>query len=721
MYKSLVFLILLFVFTSNAQDILFERIEIKVLSGDVESVSKFEKFELGFALPKDLKQSVDDYLYSPRFNRSGINPFVSWELDVTATFTHSQTGETYSVDGFYYREMKRNIKGNNWIDENTAYPMRIRFAPPKDGNWTVQVSVKVKNQKKYESQLLTFNAIDSDKKGYVKVHENGQYLQRNGKVIIPTGNNIPFPYVNNNLLYSKKKNEKLNVDAWVQFRDLVKRYALEGGEYFRFFLTPAATDIEFEEVGYYYDRLDFAWEIDQMIELCEQEDVLIDFNMMLHTIVMQLGDYYQFRYDYVDNWPDKEMWPYKDPNFSSGYATLLNSKMPSDMFLEEESLKYLKERTRYIVARWGYSTSISMFEILSEPWHVNEDGWNHYVPYDSLGKEGDVARKAAYTYHHTMAEYIKDSLKHNNHLLGAVGKFPVGSSAIFSHKLYNEDQYIDSTWFDKNIDVISISYYTSAPDKMIISKKGSNNNECEKGENSYACVIERLHDNYAKPVIFGESDHGDGTHMCSDMQATQIDIMRYAFTNAAGHYVWAGFNYPDQKSGSNQKQDERVSWTGVINAKDFYNSDWQTSIYEKYGDQGRQKSSFKGSNKALIEHQYIINEEKDKVAGYVYNKTFNIYTASGELDAAIDSSSTCFISNPDFRVPTTITWKPQRLKIEGLKSWKKYRILFYGYMDSDFLNEVEVRSTLFGKLKLVHPTLEAKKDENPLIWYRVEE
>jgi hypothetical protein len=714
-------LIFLFVFSSQAQEIPFERVDLKVIDGQPEKVAKYSKFELGFALPENLKKSIDDYLYSPKFKRSGINPFVSWDLDVEATFYHRSSGSKIKVDGFYYREMKRNLKGNTWIDENTPYPMRIRFAPPKTGDWTVYVEIKVRGKKKYESQLLTFNVVDSENKGYVEVHENGKYLKRDGKVIIPTGNNIPLPYVNNNLLYSQKKNETLNVDAWVQYRELVKRYALEGGEYFRFFLSPAATDIEFEEVGNYYDRQNFAWEIDQIIELCEQEDILIDFNMMLHTIVMQLGDYYQYKFDYTDNWPDEKTWPYKDINYMSGYSRLLNSKMPSDMFLEEESMKYLKERARYIIARWGYSTSISMFEILSEPWHVDEDGLNHYVPYDSLGEAGDKARKAAYNYHHTMASYIKDSLKHENHLIAAVGKFPAGSSGIFSHSLYDDNQYIDSTWFDKNIDIISISYYTSHQGKMIISKKGSSNNPCEEGENSYACVIERLQENYGKPVIFGESDHGDGTHVCSDMQATQIDIMRYAFTGAAGHYVWAGFNYPDKKSGNKNQQDERKSWSGIIASKDFFNSDWQTSVYEEYGEQGREKSTFKGSEEDLVEHQYIINETKDKVAGYVYNRTFNVYTATGELDAAIDSSSTCFISTPEFRVPTTITWKPQRLKIEGLKSWNKYRILYYGYMDGEFLNEVEVRSSAFGKLKLVHPVLEADKDRDPLIWYRVEE
>lgn len=714
-------LIFLFAISSHAQKIPFELVDLKVLDGKLDQAAKLEKLELGFALPSALKKSIDDYLYSPEFNRAGINPFVSWDLDVEATFYHRASGGKYTISGFYYREMKRNIKRNTWEDENTPYPIRIRFAPPKTGQWTVQVDVQVKGKKKYESQPLSVNVVDSDNKGYVGVHENDKYLVRDGQVIVPTGNNLLAPYVNNNLIYSKKPDEKLKVDAWVQFRELIERYALEGGEYFRFFLTPSSTDIEFQETGYYYDKQNFAWEVDQMVELCEEKDVLIDFNMMLHTMTMQLGDYYQYRYDFTDNWTSEEMWPYKDPNPPSGYSKLLESKMPSDMFLQEEALKYLKERTRYIIARWGYSTAISMFEILSEPWHVDENAVDHYVPYDSLGSAGDKARKAAHNYHRTIAGYIKDSLLHKQHLLGAVGKFPAGSTDIFSHQVYEGEQYIDSTWFDENIDVLSISFYTAHPDKMIISKKGRNNNRCEEGENSYACVIRRLQENYGKPVMFGESDHGDGTHSCSDMQATQVDIMRYAFTSAAGHYVWAGFNYPDKKNGKTNGQDERESWTGVIKAKDFYNSDWQTKIYENYGDQGREKSNFKGSDEDLVEHQYIINEEKDKATGYIYNKTFNVYTATGELEAAIDSNSNCFIPIPEYRIPTTITWKPQRLKIEGLKSWKKYHIFYYGFMDGEFITAVEVRSSLFGKLKLVHPALEADKDKEPLIWYRVEE
>ncbi|MEX2484556.1 MAG: DUF5060 domain-containing protein, partial [Brumimicrobium sp.] len=203
-------LIILFVFFLSfvkAQIDQNAQIEIKSLNADSDQVSKYSKFEIGFELPGKLKKSIDDYLYSPPYNRAGVNPFVSWDLDVKATFTHRKSRETHEAIGFYYREMKRNIKGNSWIDENTKHPIRVRFAPPKIGEWIVKIEVFVEGNPTYSSQNLTFNVIDSSNKGYIKIHENGKYLERGGEIVVPTGVNLPFPYVNNNLLYSQDRDE----------------------------------------------------------------------------------------------------------------------------------------------------------------------------------------------------------------------------------------------------------------------------------------------------------------------------------------------------------------------------------------------------------------------------------------------------------------------------------------------------------------------------------
>ncbi|MDX1651219.1 MAG: hypothetical protein R3277_01930 [Brumimicrobium sp.] len=721
--KRLIVLFLFFYHCAPAQsssaDLLPEVLALNIIEPAENKIEKLGKFETGFNLPKTLKNQIDDYLFGRPHKRGGINPFVSWDLDVQARFVHLQSGKIHDVTGFFYRAMKRDLKSGQWEEAENNYPVRIRFAPPLEGKWKMDVKVIVKGKETYHSESLYFEVLSSENKGYVRMHKDKQFFERDGEIIYPTGTNLPFPIVDNNMFYSKNPKDVLNLNAWVQFREMVSRYALEGGKYFRFFLNSSSTDFEFEELGYYYDRQHFAWEVDRMLEICEENDLLVDFNMMHHAVFMKLGDYYQFNYDFSDYWPG-DYWPYRDLQPVSGYSILLNSKQPSDMFLKEESLRYLKEKVRYIMARWGYSTAISYFEVMSEPWHIDEHWMNHDIPYDSLGEDGDRARRAAYNYHSVISEYFKDSIRNVNHLLGAVGRFPVGTTDIFSHNMNKKIKNIDSTWFLDDIDFLSISYYTPRPEKLLISKSGAKNNRCEEGENSAACTIERLQRTYQKPVMFGESDHGDNTPICAELLSHRIDLMRYAFLGAAGHYTWSGFNYPDTSSSHDHPQDERLIWPKIINAKDFYNESWHLDLIENFGQQGREKSKIKGYSKDLKEHQYIINTAKTKIGGYIYNRTFNVYTASGEMEKAIDSTSTCFLKEDYLRKPVEITWKPSKMKIEGVKPLRKYRIYYYGFNRGSFLNVITVRASLFGKLKLVHPSMEAHKNDNPLVWYRAE-
>lgn len=679
------------------------------------NIEKNRCVEIGVNPSQLILKEINTYLKGEPHRRKGLNPFVSWDINITADFTHVQSGRKEKGIAFWYTEVERDELNSHWKQLETDLPFRIRFAPPLGGEWNVRVFHETKSKKQSLISELSISVQEIDNPGHVSIHSSNRYLEREEEIILPTGTNLPFPYVNNNLLYSQKRDEKLKLRSWVEFRNLVQQYLIQGGKYFRFFIHPSATDIEFEEVGYYQSRQHFAWEVDQIVKMCEENNALINFNLMYHTMMMKMGDYYQFKYDYTDNWHDKEAWPYKDINHISGYAKLLSSKTPSDMILNEKAFKYLKEKTRYMMARWGYSTALSNVELVSEPWHIDQNGYTHVTPYDSLSKKGDVSRKAAFKYHSEIASYIKDSLSIKNKLIAAVGRFPAGNSRIHSHLTSSQPEQIDSTWYDDNIDFISISYYSSSPEKAIISKNSSNN-ECGSNENSMACVIQRLHNTYDKPLLFGEADHGDGTPICSDLQGHRIDIKRYIFTGAAGHYIWAAFNYPDKSN--EQPQDERGSWSEIINAQEFYNSTDMKNTFSTQFIQGRQKLPFKGSREALVEQQYLIDSSRTKAVGYIYNRSFNVHTASGE---EISKESTCYLNSEDYQNPIAITWKPQKLKVAGLKSFKKFTVHYYGFSAGEFLLKHQVRSSIFGKLKLKHPVLTPTKDGNPLIWYTIRE
>ncbi|PKR81472.1 hypothetical protein CW751_05310 [Brumimicrobium salinarum] len=700
--------ITVFTFAQNVQELNFI-----FINQNTQHVGKNEKLELGLSLPDSILRQITQYLRSRPHQRTGLNPFVEWDVNIKANFTHINSGEKYTAYGFWYTEMERDMNLNRWKDLDTDLPFRVRFAPTETGKWNVELEVFIKQELFYSTPSKEFEVVNSDAKGYVTLNKETQYLERDGKTIIPTGVNIPMPSNKNNLDYSLTPEETLDVAAWEEYRNMITKYIDQGGEYFRFFLHPSSTDIEFEEVGNYQNRQNHAWELDQLLALCEKNNTLIHFNLMYHTFFMKLGDYHQFRYDFTNNWPDENLWPYKDPNKISGYAKILNSDTPSDMFLTKTGMRYLKQRVRYILSRWGYSTSLLNIELLCEPWHVNENPHENDRPYDDLTPAGDTARKAIYEYHKQMSSYILDSLEHRQHLLSAVGRFPVGKTHIYSHLTEKDPNVIDSTWYLDNIDLIIISYYSDSPEKLIFSKPNKNN-ECDPDENSMACTVKRLKDTYGKPVLMGESDHGDGTHMCSDYQGHYIDIMRYPYTGVIGHLIWAAFIVNEEKN-----RNEMESWPRIIAAKDYYNSKFFINLINKKTELGREKSKFKGSKKDIVETQYIIGQQKEIAAGYVYNRTFNVNTANREEIKNIDSTR-CAMYDETYTQPIDVTWKPQRLHVEGLKAFSKYRIIFYDFVNQSFIFQAELRTTLFGKLKIVHPKLVPAKSENPLLWYRIE-
>jgi hypothetical protein len=709
--RSLILLILSFPFFSYAQN--QANIEFEFMNQDSKNISQNARLELGLTLPDSVLSRIEDYLRGRPHQRIGLNPFVSWDVDIKAEFKYLSGDEEFTAIGFWYAEMERDFKANKWKDLKTDLPFRVRYAPTYLGDWEVSLQVNIKGEPFYSSAPKQFHVVESQNKGHVALNPETQYLERDGKTIMPTGVNLPFPSNKNNLMYTFDKDETLDVVAWQEYRALVERYIAEGGEYFRMFMHPSSTEIEFEEVGCYQKRQNLAWEMDQLIEVCENHNTLIQFNLMYHSYFMKLGDYHQFRYDYSDYWLDESSWPFKDPNEISGYSRILNSKTPSDMFLSQTGMRYLKQRVRYIMARWGYSTSISNVELLCEPWHIDENPYVHDTPYDALTPAGDTARKAVYEYHKQMASYIKDSLQYNQHLLSAVGRFPAGKTRIYSHNTEKEPNFIDSTWFLDQIDLITISYYSKSPEKMIISKQ-SKNNTCGENENAMACTVARLNSTYNKPVIMGEFDHGDGTHECADYQGHYLDVMRFPYTGLIGHHVWATF-IEDEKN----QRFESDSWPRIITAKDYFNSDWFLKLIERKEVLGRQKSDFQGSPEDIVETQYIIGNDQSEAAGYIYNRTFNINTASGQPLEALEETA-CTLKDTLFIQPINVTWKPQRMHVEGLQLFTKYRMLFYSYVDHTFLYQVELRSSIFGKLKLVHPILIPKKDKNPLVWYRIE-
>lgn len=701
---------------------LFVKISFSQFTGNAtiltspQNIQKFRLLEIGIELDSLINELITNFVEGKRVNANhSINPFLAWEIAIQAVFQNDSTEEVYVRDAFFKINKKRDLPNNRYIDEPTKHPFVVRFSPPKSGNWNVSFQASVRERHAIYIPTMNFSVNESEHPGYVTVQQNKRYFERDGEPVFPIGINLPFPTVKNNMTYSQRPRETLEPIAWTQYMGDVRRYIQEGGEFFRFFLHPSASDIEFEIIGNYLNRMHLAQEIDTLIALCEENQAMIHFNLMFHTSIMKLADYWQFRWDFADYWHDENVWPHKDINPVYGYSTLLNSRTPSDMFTDLKALDFLKQRMRYVHARWGYSTAIHSYEILCEPWHLNENWYEKEVPYDEPGELGDITRSTLKNYHRLMANYFKNELKAPQ-LIGAVGRLPRDEVNIFSHPIGEGYEQNDSTWMDPNIDYIAISYYANHPDKMIISKRGKNNNICEVGENAFACAVEKLFNAYQKPIFIAESDFGDGTHTCSDLLGHRIDIMQVPLTGVAGHFIWAAFSH--QPNPPITKIDERLSWPHIIQAKDFYKEHLSPIIHNQAFVQGRERQRIRGTNQYLKNHQYILSDNGLNGVGYVANLTFNLHTIASE-NQNLSENDRCFYNNTAFTTSRIIDFKPNAMRIQGLAPKTELDLFYFDFLTGEFVNHTTIKSNRRGNARLVHPILGYSRENKPILWYVV--
>jgi hypothetical protein len=326
------------------------------------SIGKYSKYELTFTL-----------------SRTYTNPFEPCEVDVMVTF-HQPDGTDVNIPGFYYRLY--NPSGSN----PETYPnsgagaisWRARFAPSQLGSYTCDIKVKDVDGTATVTSAKTFTCIESGKKGFIRVDPNQHDFLKyaNGDTCLNIGQNIGW---NNGGIYGwdnylkKMHNAGANwVRLWCCTYGSDMGVALE-------WLPGLYGTTYFQGVG--KPSLQTSLRMDRYVEIAEQNDIAIQFALQHHGQVS------------TDTNPDWANNPYNAAN-PGGFLS-----DPCKYFTDANAIKQTKNKYRYIVARWGYSTSIFAWELFNEVQWTN--GWKN--------QQANVV-----AWHNTMASYIRsiDAFKH---------------------------------------------------------------------------------------------------------------------------------------------------------------------------------------------------------------------------------------------------------------------------------------------------------------------
>lgn len=671
------------------------------------ALKKYELFEIGIALPTPIVDEINTFIKSK--GNKGLNPFISTNIRIQLQFELEDSSMSVTRDAFFTRDFERDVSrfeelyqkpspstghnshwkkfeekysllGGKWEPKSTSFPFRVRFAPPKAGKWKVKAIISLEG---FSTQfnLPSIEVKESNHPGYVEVDKYQRFLKRGGKTQHVIGENYPMPVLFGYPLFSPNGNkiitqpqyysETAPIAVYEQYLRYMDTLKIRGMNYFRMLMTPWSTDIEYEKLGNYYDRLHIAHELDQILVRAEKNELLINWNLTIH---------YPFTYKpyHIIFWD----WSSETGGNGYCYSNELNLENVIDFFTDERAKFYWKERLRYIVARWGYSPQIAMFEQFSE---IDQFGNGKPELADSLLYKQNAS--TIVEWHAEMNHYLKQELQ-----------VPQLLTVSYTSG-FNET--IDSSWADPNVDVINYNNYNYFQSeihdfyKRLIPKDITN-----KGQN-----LNR--GNYNKPMFYSET----GPHevwSCDNEVEQRRMVWQAQFYGIAGALSWNPIA-------------DTVLYQAISQFKDTLDLEtdqWHSGMV-KLDKEGNWVYKDRFVRSMVREDQtadliYMRSRSRKQAMGVLTNRRYNYYT-KGEGDCVKNYPKPEHTEGNGFATERLQTYGPtvagkgqNKLKVRGMLG-KKYRITYYNANNPAV--PIYSEETRGRQLTLNYPVLGGENDD----------
>ena len=285
------------------------------------------------------------------------NPYDPDEIDVRTLF-RAPSGKEWTINGFF--------DGRHW---------KVRFAADEIGEWSYVVSVTDRNGTT-RGDGATFTAVASELKGWVTVSQhNPRFLaHRDGTPFYGVGVAYPWNITEHGLDRIVESGGNL-VTYWNGNYDSA---GMGGGRH--------QLESVRSEIGQ-FDVLK-GYRIDELVEWFEERELLMNFVIWPH-----------------DSLADKIDWP---SAWEHNAYSLLGEAV--DFFASEQMWAHQVKLYRYIIARWGYSRSIAIWDLICEingtdGWVLGDrdaaDAWaerihRYYKEYDPFGRPTKGSMAGAY-------------------------------------------------------------------------------------------------------------------------------------------------------------------------------------------------------------------------------------------------------------------------------------------------------------------------------------
>jgi hypothetical protein len=663
------------------------------------TVGRYEKLEIGVQFDSTIQNKIERFVN--REAGTKLNPFNPEDVDVYAEFWVKIEGYWFyhkRVNGFYYQEFSRNIDTLTWDTVATLHNFRVRYAPPQLGTFRCRITAEVFGHDTLVATDFTFDVVPSSNKGFMDVGENYKYFEFGEEPFFPVGHNLMGPQDAGRI--ADYIPSTVPAYGYVEYCKTLRHLKESGANYVRYIASPWQTEIEFEHLGDYSNRMTNAWEFDNILDTTKALGLKMHFNMAVHFNWDQPNGDGKIYWDWSASGDSLNTpitpWGldgcFRDIDSGYCYRSELDMEDPRDFFTDVEAIKHYKNRIRYMEARWGYSTEIAVTEIISEASHLGTTCELVYTegrgcaaaygsdrrPYDSDLTYFPAVIKA---WHKTMSDYMKDSLKTNHLISVSYAGEPDFSNGDDSYRLSNVDimTYNNYQLAITNIETIAgkvAKYQMADPD----------------GEH-----------NIHKPFMNSEYGTGSRVYLCDNNASFIHRISTSPFTGLATlPMTW------------DSQFDEEGTWhylqkiTELMEGIPLDNENW------KAGDPIIRAGS-------KLEIFYLRKGEvgpHSKMIGAISNRTYNYWTQSlgGDCDSIYSRPDTLYRSAQNL---THLDYMFEPIVIYDLGALKDYKFEWINALTGASVAYTEQTSNLTGKLNLLFPYTLSGDTTCPIMFFKM--
>lgn len=256
---------------------------------------------------------------------------------------------------------------------------KARFAAKETGVYNYHFELKKGNDKALRSDKSKFRVLQSSQKGFLSVNNFWTLKYDNGEVFRGIGENIGWESRDED---DSKYFKKLHEDPRFNYEYLLTKLSSNGGNFFRTWMIYWNLPVDWKTVhnNSRYENTSSPYNesgmkrMDYLVDLCDSLGIHMMLALESHVGYMGMG------------------WETSSYNISNGGF----AKTPLEFFTLPSARSQYKNKLRLMVARYGYSPSISAWEFFNEIDNVMYHG-DHGIP-DSVITD----------WHNEMSAYLEE-------------------------------------------------------------------------------------------------------------------------------------------------------------------------------------------------------------------------------------------------------------------------------------------------------------------------